>query len=580
MDRTWNSPMKRSIKSRWKVSAMMPACCLRQERTTSWSASGDLPGPSFISYPIRPRKDNGPFSQCGRLARTFLSLSLNKKMKIFLASALFLLPACLLSQDLDHFAPLECSGTIPGDFLTHTMDKVKRDIANIPYKESYKDRAAKQEFLLNSNYELDELLLSGRVLFNDPISNYVSKVADVVLAGDKDTRAKLRFYCLKTNEVNAFSTNPGIIFITTGLMSKLKNEAQLAFIISHEIIHCKNKHPINLYVKEQKMLEKGKYKFNTVDERIRSISMFSKENEMEADQQGFQLFAASGYKLNEAVTVLDLLLYSDLSFINDKFDYSFLETPGMKIPSYYLGPDPVVWKERETNYDDSRSSHPNIRTRNRQIHHQAEGMDLGKGELFKVSEKDFNYCRELCRFETVKLDLDRFEYADAVYHASGLLKTYPDNPYLQNCLAKAIYAIAKFKNHGDFHTIRSGVSETDPQGYIISSYQFFQSFTSEQMNTVALAFIIRTNEKLKSSFLDMLISDLVKDMEFTHKLNMDTLIARSKIPVRVSSDTLHRSSERIMPKSDPNDRSQHININDANETEVIEENQDNRENFH
>jgi Zn-dependent protease with chaperone function len=165
-----------------------------------------------------------------------------------LLSAFFmlLLAASLHSQekiDFNHYQPLKCVGIIPQDFLMLSQDKYKADVKNeVKLAKNHHITSDKQDFLLQTNYLIDEILLSGKVLFGDTVTNYVNRVADNVLAGQPELRSKLRFYCLKSSEVNAFTTNQGVIFVTLGLIAQLENEAQLAFILSHEIAHYERHH--------------------------------------------------------------------------------------------------------------------------------------------------------------------------------------------------------------------------------------------------------------------------------------------------------------------------------------------------
>jgi beta-barrel assembly-enhancing protease len=92
------------------------------------------------------------------------------------------------------------------------------------------------------------MLRSGYVLFNDPLSEYVSAVADNLLKEDANLRKKLNFYVLRSSDVNAFATDQGAVLVTTGLLSQIENEAQLAFVLAHEITHFQRKHTLNLFM--------------------------------------------------------------------------------------------------------------------------------------------------------------------------------------------------------------------------------------------------------------------------------------------------------------------------------------------
>jgi len=107
-------------------------------------------------------------------------------------------------------------------------DKVINEQRKINSKKiSKKEKALEKEFALNSNFGIDDILFSGKVLYGDPLSNYINKVADKVLKDQPKLRSELRFYVLKSYSVNAFSTNQGIIFVTVGFLSQIENEAQI-----------------------------------------------------------------------------------------------------------------------------------------------------------------------------------------------------------------------------------------------------------------------------------------------------------------------------------------------------------------
>jgi predicted Zn-dependent protease len=127
--------------------------------------------------------------------------------------------------------------------------------------------------------------LSGKVIFNDPVTIYINKVADYILADEPELRKKLRFYTLKTNTPNAFSTDQGVVLVTTGLIAQLENEAQLGFILCHEIIHYIEKHVRNGYV-ENKNITKGRGEYSGLSyrSRISQLSKYSKDLEFEADE--------------------------------------------------------------------------------------------------------------------------------------------------------------------------------------------------------------------------------------------------------------------------------------------------------
>lgn len=98
--------------------------------------------------------------------------------------------------------------------------------------------------------------LSARILGNyslidnERITRYVNLVgkALALYAG----RPELEFYfgVLDSEEVNAFATPGGYVFITKGALMKMDNEAQLAGVLGHEIAHIVKKHVVReLHIK-------------------------------------------------------------------------------------------------------------------------------------------------------------------------------------------------------------------------------------------------------------------------------------------------------------------------------------------
>ncbi len=94
------------------------------------------------------------------------------------------------------------------------------------------------------HYGIDKILQSGLVIYGDDISNYVTKVANKLLKKEPKLRKELRFYTIKSNVTNAFSTDQGIIVVTSGLISQITSEAHLAYILAHEIAHYTEKHVV------------------------------------------------------------------------------------------------------------------------------------------------------------------------------------------------------------------------------------------------------------------------------------------------------------------------------------------------
>src|SRR5690606_4503649 len=133
----------------------------------------------------------------------------------------FAAAAALIAQDFDNYRPLTCSGSIPKEFTLPSTLKYKAELKKIENKNyKRKEKKDRKQFALESNFVLDDLLQSGLVLFNDPVSNYLNEVAAVLVKADGQFKKPVHVYALLSSRVNAFATDRGTVFVTLGLLAQ------------------------------------------------------------------------------------------------------------------------------------------------------------------------------------------------------------------------------------------------------------------------------------------------------------------------------------------------------------------------
>jgi predicted Zn-dependent protease len=152
--------------------------------------------------------------------------------------------------------------------------------------------------------------LAARILASHPllkdatIQRYVNLVGNSVAMNAGRPELKFHFGILESQEVNAFAVPGGYIFITSAALFRLKNEAELAGVLAHEIGHIVAKHMVN----ELKIRGRDESAMaglsaiiggstasfrNAFDQALdQGLNM---EDELEADQIGTLLTAFSGY---------------------------------------------------------------------------------------------------------------------------------------------------------------------------------------------------------------------------------------------------------------------------------------------
>ena len=82
--------------------------------------------------------------------------------------------------------------------------------------------------------------------YNDPVlGEYVSDVGTGLAAVSHRSELPYEFTVVSSSMINAFALPGGKICITTGLLSRCDNEAQIAGVLGHEIGHVTARHSAN-----------------------------------------------------------------------------------------------------------------------------------------------------------------------------------------------------------------------------------------------------------------------------------------------------------------------------------------------
>jgi predicted Zn-dependent protease len=83
----------------------------------------------------------------------------------------------------------------------------------------------------------------GMVYRDEAMETYVNQVGRAMLpSGTAPERVMWQFRVVRDPMANAFALPNGSIYVTTGLISKLENEDQLAGVLAHEMTHVTDRH--------------------------------------------------------------------------------------------------------------------------------------------------------------------------------------------------------------------------------------------------------------------------------------------------------------------------------------------------
>jgi hypothetical protein len=432
-------------------------------------------------------------------------------MKNILNFFLLIIACSTYAQDFNNYKNIQSEGSIPQDMVTLSSDLYEKERKLISSKEKRFDKKAKEEFYLNSSFELHDMLYNGTILFNDPLTQYVQKVADVVFKSKPNLQKNIKIFVVRSAAVNAFATNNGMIFITMGLLAQIESEAQLAFILSHEFTHFEKKHVVNSYV-ETKKIKKGKkdYRSLNLEDKINAKYKFNKEQEIEADIDGLEMYLKTKYSLKVLDGVFDVLEYEYLPFDDIPFDTTFFNSKNLVLPSNLF-----LKKTRDitppTENDDTKSTHPSIFKRRKYIADKISKEDNTGRVNYLVSEVEFKNIRKMARFELSQLYLTQQHYFKSIYNSFLLLKENPHSLYLKKCIAKSLYALAKYKNVDKLDELNFYPFDSI-EGSSQQIYYLFQTLEPKDLTTIAIKYIWDLkNANKNDTELQLFVDDLIKD---------------------------------------------------------------------
>ncbi len=168
--------------------------------------------------------------------------------------------------------------------------------------------------------QISGLLIDRFGVYQDAaVTKYVSLVGKVL--ADASTRPALdwQFIVLDTDGVNAYAAPGGFIHITRGALGLIKNEAELACVLGHEITHVTQKHTVDAIVKANRVglaTEAAGDKAGGLTGEALKLAVntgytslfenkFDRNEEMEADKIGIALANKVGYAPNGMIGVLN-----------------------------------------------------------------------------------------------------------------------------------------------------------------------------------------------------------------------------------------------------------------------------------
>ena len=164
-------------------------------------------------------------------------------------------------------------------------------------------------------------LLGAAPLVNDArLQRYVNDVGRWLASQTERPDLPWQFGVLDTPGLNAFAVPGGSIFVTRGLLQRMRSEAELAGVLAHEIGHVLKKHHLKAIQKNAQASLAGDaltmaMRDSNSEARGKLVSFgtemyargLDKSDELEADRLGIVIAARAGYDAYGLPAVLQTL---------------------------------------------------------------------------------------------------------------------------------------------------------------------------------------------------------------------------------------------------------------------------------
>lgn len=404
---------------------------------------------------------------------------------------------------------LKSKAPIPNTILTSSAQKSDIEIANNSDNNGSLTFQKKQKtFIIQSNYLLDQILKGDLILFNTPLNSLVEQVGNQLM-GEEVTVNRTHFFIIKSSAINAFASDRGDIFITLGLLARLKTESELAFVLGHELTHYRLKHSMNTFIQHESLEQNNSQAFRESVDVLLEKSNYSKALELIADEEGVILLEKAGYELQGAIQLLNVLKYAHTVLYQDKIEKKIFETNYFKI-------DSIEWTKEAHEIevlknDDTYATHPNTSIRIEKIAEQFLSFTQKDRKHFIATTKThFDSLILVSQFELIDVLLKEKNYKEAIYNSICLMKRFPDNVFLQKSFTYGLYGLGQYTLLKKSDKIKE---DRSLQGNWSPMVDMFNQFSRKKMGILAVVQCWETYQKYPDDEkIQLMARDMLEDL--------------------------------------------------------------------
>lgn len=352
--------------------------------------------------------------------------------------------------------PVPFLDTIPAEI--HAAMKARLEAENQSITQSKSKVKTFIKTLHKERFEsIVKLFNDDNIIIDSELNAYVEEIFNNLCKSNPYLPQDATLYIERSPVANATSYGEGTIVISLSLLARLENDAQLAFILSHELAHYYRNHTkevVNRYAeinfdkdlnKESREIRNSQYgKYTRMREFMKGIQLtnnkHSRVKEFEADSIGLKIFLNSPYvdliAPIRTMEILDSVEYETYQAnLNLRKYFDFKEYAFKTSWENYKKSD--MWRVKKDE-SDSAQTHPSCKKRGLALVRQLRFDSHGPTYKQRI---DFERIRQQANIDLIETSYHFKRYGKALFDALVMSEQYPNDVWLHAMIGRCLYQL-------------------------------------------------------------------------------------------------------------------------------------------
>ncbi len=422
------------------------------------------------------------------------------------------------SQYEHSYSPAQIQDTIPQEVAEYLRTKLATQ-----KKALSASKVLHRNFVFSLYEKHNETLIKyfndDYFIVKDELTDYLQSVLKRILQSNPQLQDQITIYAHRSSSPNAFTFWDGTIGVTLGLLTRMENEDEVAFVICHELAHYYGNH-IDSRIqeiakanydpeieKEIRSVSNNRYeKYTRLKKIVKDLNLslkhHSRGEEFAADSIGLTYFLRTTYQPKASVRLMEILDSAHVSKYRKNIDlkksFSFQKYPFKESWLTYTK-SAMKHNMSDEDYGDSDTvqTHPDCKRRIASLKRQLQRKEISFSSNLKSSESTNTIARR-SELEMIESECHFKHYGKSFFYALALLEKYPNNIYVHSMIGRNLALIYQsLKDHQFGKTVQL------PDERLDENYNLVLAFLHNLriMETASLGYNYMTS-KSESYFTD------------------------------------------------------------------------------